>query len=101
MRLTRDVADCLVGTPSTSLPSSVRRLGIRSILDGVGLALAGQRAETGHLVHQYFSSLGISKGPSTVIGTDLRTAPRFAAFANGVAVHADDYDDTQLAVAKD
>jgi 2-methylcitrate dehydratase PrpD len=26
---------------------------------------------------------------------------RFAAFANGTAVHADDYDDTQLAVAKD
>ena len=26
---------------------------------------------------------------------------RFAAFANGIAIHADDYDDTQLAVAKD
>ena len=26
---------------------------------------------------------------------------RFAAFANGVGIHADDYDDTQLAVAKD
>ena len=26
---------------------------------------------------------------------------RFAAFANGLAIHADDYDDTQLAVAKD
>ncbi|HZN46007.1 MAG TPA: MmgE/PrpD family protein, partial [Ramlibacter sp.] len=28
-------------------------------------------------------------------------APRFAAFANGVGIHADDYDDTQLAVATD
>src|SRR4030095_1659979 len=26
---------------------------------------------------------------------------RFAAFANGVSIHADDYDDTQLAIAKD
>ncbi len=26
---------------------------------------------------------------------------RFAAFANGMAIHADDFDDTQLAVAKD
>jgi 2-methylcitrate dehydratase PrpD len=26
---------------------------------------------------------------------------RFAAFANGISIHADDYDDTQLAVAKD
>ena len=31
----------------------------------------------------------------------MKVAPRFAAFANGVGMHADDYDDTQLAVAKD
>ncbi len=31
----------------------------------------------------------------------MRMAPRFAAFANGIGVHADDFDDTQLAVAKD
>jgi 2-methylcitrate dehydratase PrpD len=31
----------------------------------------------------------------------LRLAARFAAFANGLSIHADDYDDTQLAVAKD
>jgi len=36
-----------------------------------------------------------------VIGTALKIVPRFAAFANGVAIHAEDYDDTQLAVAKD
>jgi 2-methylcitrate dehydratase PrpD len=26
---------------------------------------------------------------------------RFAAFVNGVGIHADDYDDTQLAMAED
>ena len=36
-----------------------------------------------------------------MIGSGLKVAPRFAAFANGVAIHADDYDDTQLAVAQD
>src|SRR5262249_6114574 len=70
-------------------------------LDGIGLALAGQRAETGHIVRDYLADLGCATGGSTVIGTSMSTAPRFAAFANGVAVHADDYDDTQLAVAKD
>jgi len=30
-----------------------------------------------------------------------RLAPRFAAFANGIGIHADDYDDTQLAVGAD
>src|SRR5262249_24862753 len=72
-----------------------------SILDGIGLALAGQRAETGRLIREYLADLRCGPGPSTVLGTSLRVAPRFAAFANGVAVHADDYDDTQLAVAKD
>src|SRR5213075_943445 len=45
--------------------------------------------------------LGITSGKATVIGSSLKTAPRFAAFLNGVAIHADDYDDTQLAMAKD
>ena len=36
-----------------------------------------------------------------MIGTRLKVPARFAAFANGIAIHADDYDDTQLAVAKD
>jgi 2-methylcitrate dehydratase PrpD len=31
----------------------------------------------------------------------MKVPPRFAAFANGIAIHADDYDDTQLAVARD
>jgi 2-methylcitrate dehydratase PrpD len=77
-------------------------LGKRSILDGIGLALAGNAAESGHIVRQYLQSLGcpLDKG-CTVIGTGLKVPARFAAFANGIAIHADDYDDTQLAVAKD
>ena len=31
----------------------------------------------------------------------MRVPARFAAFANGTAIHADDFDDTQLAVGKD
>ena len=59
-------------------------------------------AETGDpQAESTFRSLGLMPGPSTVIGSPLKTAPRFAAFVNGVSVHADDYDDTQLAVAKD
>jgi 2-methylcitrate dehydratase PrpD len=55
----------------------------------------------GELVRKHLESLHVGSGPSSVIGTRIRTAPRFAAFANGVAIHADDYDDTQLAVAPD
>ncbi|HEY7060048.1 MAG TPA: MmgE/PrpD family protein [Chloroflexota bacterium] len=98
--LTDYVARFVVETPAEAIPASVLRLAKRSILDGLGLALAGQAAESGHLVRAYLATLGCH-GPSSVLGTDLRLPPRFAAFANGVAIHADDYDDTQLAVAPD
>ena len=31
----------------------------------------------------------------------MKVTSRFAALANGVGIHSDDYDDTQLAVQKD
>ncbi len=98
--LTREVAEFIVKTKAKDLPKQVVAVGKKSILDGIGLALSGSVAESGHLTQQYLAGVG-AKGKSTVIGTKLRMAPRFAAFANGIGVHADDFDDTQLAVAKD
>jgi len=99
--LTRYVADFVTGTPLSDVPDDVISLGKKSILDGLGLALSGSVARTGELVRRHLGELGLAPGPATVIGSDLRVAPRFAAFANGVGIHADDYDDTQLAVASD
>jgi len=100
--LTAYVADFVVGTRAADIPADVARLGRRSVLDGVGLALAGAASATGAIVRRYLSAQGIDgAGAATVIGAALRLPPRFAAFANGIAIHADDYDDTQLAVAKD
>jgi 2-methylcitrate dehydratase PrpD len=100
--LTAYVADFITRTRAPDIPADVMHLGKRSILDGIGLALAGAVAESGHLIRKHLLSLGCTatKG-STVIGSRMRLPARFAAFANGVAIHADDYDDTQLAVAKD
>ncbi len=100
MSLTRCVAEFIVDTPRDAAPAPVRRLGTRSILDGVGLALAGSVAESGRLVRRYLDGLSCP-GQATVIGGARTVAPRFAAFANGVAIHADDYDDTQLATKPD
>ena len=72
------------------------------MLDGIGLALAGAASHQGEISRTYLKNLGIGNDSgSTVIGSTLRLPARFAAFANGLAIHADDYDDTQLAVAKD
>ena len=100
--LTAYVADFITRTRGRAIPADVMHLGKRSILDGIGLAFAGNRAESGHIVRSYLKTLGCRTDRGcTVIGTQLKLPPRFAAFANGIAIHADDYDDTQLAVAKD
>jgi len=99
--LTHEVAEFVLGTSSADLPAVVVANGKKSILDGLGLALSGSVARSGELVRRHMADLGAGAGKATVIGSDLRVPARFAAFCNGVGIHADDYDDTQLAVAKD
>lgn len=98
--LTREVTAFVVETGYERIPGEVIDLGKKSMLDGLGLALSGSVAESGEIIQKYLENQGLS-GETTVIGSGLRVQERFAAFANGVGVHADDYDDTQLAVQKD
>ena len=83
------------------IPEDVIELGKKSILDGLGLALAGSMADTGAISRKYVEKLGATGGQSTIAGSAQKTSPRFAAFINGVSIHADDFDDSQLAAAKD
>jgi len=101
--LTKYVSEFIVNTKYEDIPQDVLDLGKKSILDGFGLALAGSASEMGPLVREYLTNLGVSQGQgrASVIGTSMKTVPRFAAFANGVSIHADDFDDTQLSSAKD
>ncbi|RFC69367.1 MULTISPECIES: MmgE/PrpD family protein [Mesorhizobium] len=101
VELTKYVAEFIVNARVEDLSSEVVEVGKKSILDGFGLALSGSVAKSGELVRQHLDDLGLAEGGATVIGGGRKVAPRFAAFANGVGIHADDYDDTQLAVAKD
>jgi 2-methylcitrate dehydratase PrpD len=101
VELTKYVADFIVNAKVSDLSSDVVAIGKKSILDGFGLALSGSVAKSGELVRQHLDDLGLAEGQATVIGGGRKVSPRFAAFANGVGIHADDYDDTQLAVAKD
>ena len=99
--LTRYVSEFIVSTQYQDIPDDVMALGKKSILDGFGLALAGSVSTLAPLVEQYTETLGLCAGKSSIIGTAQKVPARFAAFANGAFIHADDYDDTQLAVAKD
>src|SRR5437016_8352120 len=98
--LTKYVADFIVNTKYSDIPADVVELGKKSILDGLGLALSGSKARTSDLLAVYVKPFE-GKDGATVIGTTDKLPVRFAALANGVAIHIDDFDDTQLAAAKD
>src|SRR5260370_12540190 len=99
--LTEYVGRFVTTTTYEEIPEQVIELGKKSILDGLGLALAGSRAESGPISRKYDEQIGVYKGKATIIGSAQKTSPRLAALVNGISIHADDFDDTQLAAAKD
>ena len=99
--ITKYVCDFVARTTFADIPPAVLELGKKSLLDGLGLALAGSKLPTYAIVEQYVESLAVPHSGAIVIGTSNRLSPRFAAFANGIAIHVEDFDDTQLAAAKD
>ena len=99
--MTTYVGRFVATTTYEQIPQEVIELGKKSILDGLGLALAGSRAETGSISRKYVEQIGVCNGKATIIGSAQRTSPHFAALVNGISIHADDFDDTQLAAAKD
>src|SRR5215472_10422453 len=99
--LTKAVAEFIVNTKYEDIPADVIDLGKKSILDGFGLALAGSASVMGPIARKYTESFGLGEMKASVIGTSMKAHPRLASFVNGVSIHADDYDDTQLSAAKD
>src|SRR5215469_1975720 len=99
--VTAHVCNFVVNTQLSQIPAETVELGKKSILDGLGLALSGSKAKTAPLIDKYLDSLGCESGGAVVLGSDIRAPVRFAALANGIAIHVDDFDDTQLAAAKD
>ena len=96
--LTKYVSDFIVNTKYENIPANVIELGKKTILDGFGLALAGSVSVSGPIIRRYLDTIGLAPGKASVIGTKMKVSPRFAALANGIAIHADDYDDTGSAL---
>ena len=77
------------------IPDAARHEAKRSILDVVGVTFAGAAHPTAAMACQQVRTQ-YREGPCAVLGTDLSVAMTGAAFANGVAAHAWDYDDVSL-----
>jgi len=96
--LTRSIAEFVVNTKYEDIPAEVVALGKKTLLDGFGLALAGSASVVAPVVRRYIATLASTTKSATIVGTSMKTPPRFAAFANGISIHADDYDDTGSAL---
>lgn len=100
MNATAALAAFAAETALEDIPLDVQRLTKRQVLDTLGLMLAGSTTDGCHLTQALFGELG-GAPQATAIGTGRRLSILQAAYANGEAAHAMDYDDTQLAASPD
>ncbi|MDQ1119047.1 MULTISPECIES: MmgE/PrpD family protein [Pseudoxanthomonas] len=93
--VTRILAEWILASSYKSLPENVRREGVRSFLNWVGVAIGGSQHET---VEVAVSALQPFSGPpqAGLFGRVERFDIMNAAFLNGVASHIFDFDDTHL-----
>jgi 2-methylcitrate dehydratase PrpD len=72
-------------------PPAARGTAARAFLDTIGVILAGVPEDASRIVRHVIGEDGA--GPSVVFGTSTLASPSNAAFANGTAAHALDFDD--------
>jgi len=91
--LTRQLAEFVIHTPDSSVPAEVLDGARDALVDTLGCALAGSLDEGSEITQRWVRDTG-ARAQSTVVGTQLSTSPAEAAFANGLAAHALDFDDS-------
>jgi 2-methylcitrate dehydratase PrpD len=93
--VTRALAHYLVTAGYDDLPANVRKEGVRTLLNWVGVAVGGSRHQT---VDIAVATLAPFSGPqqASLFGRRERFDIMNAAFINGVSSHIFDYDDTHL-----
>jgi 2-methylcitrate dehydratase PrpD len=73
------------------VPADARDRAAAAFTDTIGVTLAGSREPAAGIAFAMAADEGA--GRCRVLGTSMTTSPSLAAFANGVAAHALDYDD--------
>jgi 2-methylcitrate dehydratase PrpD len=93
--VTRTLAHYIVTARYDDLPANVRKEGVRTLLNWVGVAIGGSHHQT---VDIAVSALAPFSGPqqASLLGRSERFDIMNAAFINGVSSHIFDYDDTHL-----
>jgi 2-methylcitrate dehydratase PrpD len=91
--LTKQLAEFVINTRESDVPSDVLDGARDALVDTLGCALAGSLDEGSEIAQRWVRETG-ARAQATVLGTQLSTSPAEAAFANGLASHALDFDDS-------
>jgi 2-methylcitrate dehydratase PrpD len=75
----------------TAISEEARQRASIAVIDTCGVMLAGAGEPAARIAQSLAAEDGV--GQCRVVGTSIATSPALAAFANGVAAHALDYDD--------
>ena len=97
MTATARIAEFVAKTRLEDCPPEALAQVRRATLDTLGVMLAGAAEPVARIVREVARAEG-GIPLCTVVGSDLRTSPGWAALANGVAGHAHDFDDTSFAL---
>ena len=95
MEATREFARFVYDTTLERIPAAVREIAKEQLLDCLGVSLAGALHPAARIAREHVRQTG-GTAEATVLGGGLQTSAPNACFANGVAAHVLDYDDTWL-----
>jgi 2-methylcitrate dehydratase PrpD len=87
------LADYMLAARQVNLPSEVVQKGKSHLLDTLAAIVSGSTLQAGKLGLRYARAQE-GKEECAVLGTNFRTTPILAAFANGMSAHADETDDS-------
>ncbi|HYC47141.1 MAG TPA: MmgE/PrpD family protein [Burkholderiales bacterium] len=91
--ITAALARFVLDTRATDIPDDVLSGARDALMDTVGCALAGTLEPVSEIAARWIAEVG-ARPQSALWGQSVRTSPAEAAFANGIAAHALDFDDS-------
>jgi 2-methylcitrate dehydratase PrpD len=91
--LTQRLAEFVVDIRTQDIPAPVLAGSRHALIDTLGCALAGTLEPAAEIAAQWAQGVS-ARGPATVWGRNLTSSAAEAAFANGIAGHALDFDDS-------
>jgi 2-methylcitrate dehydratase PrpD len=87
------LVEYMLASRQAKLPAEVVQKGKSHLLDSLAAIVSGSTLKPGKLGLQHARELG-GKEECSVLGSNLKTTPILAAFANGMSGHADETDDS-------